>query len=64
MVGEGINEAEKGDNMDEQEPNALKGPQIVLVEKVFSHLHHFALDNLLYDAKNNRGLKEVSGREK
>ncbi len=50
MVRQGINKAEKGDNMNKEEPDALKWSQIVSIEKVFSQLDHFALDNLLYDA--------------
>ncbi len=44
--------------MNEEEPSTLKRSQIMLMEKVFYCLHHFAFDNLLYDAKNNEGFKE------
>jgi hypothetical protein len=64
MVGEGINKAKKGDKMNKEEPDALKGSQIVSIKIVFRQVDHFALDNILYDAKNNRGLKEVSGGER
>ena len=58
IVGESIDQTKKGHNMNEEEPSALKRSQIVLIEKVFYCLHHFALDNLLYDAKNYQGFKE------